>query len=232
MFQLGEVPKSERRGRERLRLSWMPWLQRQLRSSLHCVSRFRDLYSVILCTNLAELSLVSTPAVPLLTHLFTHYSPSPSSHNGYPLCASITAYPTSLPLTRFLLDRGADPGCNDGYAVRLAIGKRDLKLVKMLVEREDDGGSGGGKKRKLGDRCKVDSQMCKYFPLSLQARLGSLIGRIRFADAYFLPFALNGLVPLVRLAVKYQARDISDYLMGKGVVPDMKTLLALENMDD
>lgn len=108
--------------------------------------------------------------LPFLVYLFDTYSPSPSSHKGYPLCASITNHPISLPLTQFLLDKGANPGLNDGYAVQLAVGKKDLALVKKLIEVEwekgDDKAEGGRKKRRrTEDRTPVTSKMCMFFSL-------------------------------------------------------------------
>ncbi|CED82779.1 hypothetical protein [Phaffia rhodozyma] len=103
--------------------------------------------------------------LPFLNYLFETYSPSPSSHKGYPLCASITNHPVSLPLTELLLARGASPGLNDGYAVQLAVGKKDLGLVKMLIECQSGGDSargrdgGNAKRRRTEDRTKVTSKM-------------------------------------------------------------------------
>lgn len=93
-------------------------------------------------------------------------------------------------------------------AVKVAIKQKNLKMVKMLVEREDRDGSlvpclapsperkevqkrQKGKRRRLEDRVEVDQSMLK-------------------------------------LAVKCNARDIIGYLAWeKGVVPDMQTLNSL-----
>lgn len=84
----------------------------------------------------------------------------------------------------------------------MAIKQKNLKIVKMLVEREDRGGplasspsevrkKQNGKRRRLEDRVEVDQSM-------------------------------------LRLAVKCNAKDIIDYLAWeKGVVPDMQTLMNL-----
>lgn len=124
----------------------------------------------------------------------------------------------AAPLVRFLLARGAAPACKDGMAVMVAIRRKDLGLVRMLVERDyvlpsaedvpmrkrrlggargdeerkpSGGGRGGAKKRRLEDRVEVTKDMLKA-------------------------------------AVKCDARDIVDYLaQEKGCVPDMQTLRML-----
>lgn len=96
----------------------------------------------------AEPARVRDDLLPFLDYLFTNYRPCPSSHKGYPLCGSITEHPASLPLTRYLLDKGADPSLKDGYAVLLAIDKRDLDLVRLLVEGGWEKGGHAGNKRK------------------------------------------------------------------------------------
>ncbi|EJU05086.1 hypothetical protein DACRYDRAFT_114365, partial [Dacryopinax primogenitus] len=127
---------------------------------------------------------------PLLAHILPLYPYNTSSHLGYPLSMSVRA--GHLPLIRLLLERGANPALKDSLAVRIAIAKRDLGLVRLLVEREDacSRREGWGKKRKrrrLSDRVQVDPGM-------------------------------------LQLAVKLDARDIVQYLMERGCVPDMKTL--------
>ncbi|KAL7414673.1 hypothetical protein BDY24DRAFT_384167 [Mrakia frigida] len=102
--------------------------------------------------------------LPLLDHLFTRYFPDPSSHKGFPLCASVLQHPASIELTRYLLQKGADPGANDGYAVRIAAGKKDLALVRLLIEVEEgtEGATVGGKRRRVQDRVTVTNQMLNY----------------------------------------------------------------------
>lgn len=130
----------------------------------------------------------------------------PNSYQGYALTKAVHARHT--PLIRFLLDLGASPACKEGMAVRVAIKQRNLKMVKMLVEREERDGSLApgfapgvkrdgqqkrqkGKRRRLEDRIEVDGSMLK-------------------------------------LAVKCNARDIIDYFaQEKGVIPDMQTLNSL-----
>ncbi|KXN88484.1 hypothetical protein AN958_07150 [Leucoagaricus sp. SymC.cos] len=88
-------------------------------------------------------------------------------------------------------------------AVKVAIKQKNLRMVKMLVERDDRDGSlvpiptkqiqkpQKGKRRRLEDRVEVHPSMLK-------------------------------------LAVKCNARDIIDYFAWeKGIIPDMQTLTSL-----
>lgn len=191
--------------------------------------------------------------LPFLDYLFEHYRPCPSSHKGYPLCGSLTEHPTSFALTRYLLDKGADPSMKDGYAVLLAIDKRDLDLVRLLVEGGWEKGGQAGKKRKRADgpddddadrpadnspkrrkkadRVQITSKMraCPS-PLPPPSRLAArspcalvALGR--------LTLTLNPCAsrprPAVSVSLKRKNQDIVDYLMARGAVPDLKTLAEL-----
>lgn len=115
----------------------------------------KRLFRNLLEPNVSPPQLKST-LLPFLTYLFTKYQPCPSSHKGYPLCAALTEHPTSFPLVRYLLDKGADPSMKDGYAVLLAIDKGDLELVRLLVE----GGweRGGGSSSLAGARTREERE--------------------------------------------------------------------------
>jgi hypothetical protein len=77
----------------------------------------------------------SSPLIPpLLEYLFTSYNPSPNSHKGYPLCRAVLT--SNLPLIDFLLTHGGDPSIKDNLAVEIAVQLKDLRIVKMLVERQ------------------------------------------------------------------------------------------------
>jgi hypothetical protein len=101
-----------------------------------------------------------------------------------------------------LLELGASPVCKEEMAVKVAIRQRDLKTVKMLVERDglvptftnrEVQKPQKGKRRRLEDRVEVNQSMLK-------------------------------------LAVKCNAKDIIDYLVWeKGVVPDMQTLTSIRD---
>ena len=60
---------------------------------------------------------------------------------------------------RFLLDHGADPGEQDCLAVKVAIGKKELTMVKMLIEFEPEPVAKGGKRRRRADRVVVTPSM-------------------------------------------------------------------------
>ena len=116
--------------------------------------------------------------------------------NGYPLTKAVHA--EFIPLIKFLLDRHASPKCHDRLAVKVAIRKKELGLLKLLVERstsDSDNGIGNGsgkqgrnKRRKLADRVPLD-------------------------------------VELLTLAIGVGAKDIVYYLHEeKGVVPNMETI--------
>jgi hypothetical protein len=92
-----------------------------------------------------ESSTPQTPIPPLLPYLFSTYDPSPNSHKGYPLSRAVLM--SHYPLIAFLLSHGADPSARGNMAVQIAIAKKDLGMVKMLVERDADwavGGQAGG----------------------------------------------------------------------------------------
>ncbi|KIP08251.1 hypothetical protein PHLGIDRAFT_69767, partial [Phlebiopsis gigantea 11061_1 CR5-6] len=98
--------------------------------------------------------------LPFLRYLYSHSRispPDPNSHEGYALTKAVSVGFT--PLVRFLLDKGASPDCKDGIAVHVAIRRRDLSLVKMLIEPDTTPKS--AKKRRLEDRIKVDQAMLK-----------------------------------------------------------------------
>jgi len=66
----------------------------------------------------------------------------------------------AVPLVRFLLDQGASPRRRDALALRIAIKRRDLSLVRLLVEPPDPPSDEHrtGKRRKLADRVKVTTE--------------------------------------------------------------------------
>ena len=70
-------------------------------------------------------------------------------HEGYALTKAIAAGFT--PLVKFLLGHGADPGAKGAIAVMVAIQRKDLQMVRLLIE-GDLGGSGGAKRRRVLDR--------------------------------------------------------------------------------
>ncbi|KAF7312352.1 hypothetical protein MIND_00248300 [Mycena indigotica] len=106
------------------------------------------------------------PPLPLLRFLFTDPrvpAPDANSHLGYALARAVHA--EFIPLIRLLLARGASPRNKSGLAVMIAIRKKKLALVKLLVEREETDELGrpqrNAKKRKMGDRVEITPEMLK-----------------------------------------------------------------------
>ncbi|WWC62840.1 uncharacterized protein I303_105438 [Kwoniella dejecticola CBS 10117] len=108
------------------------------------------------------------PIHPLIKYIFDTYSPSPNSHKGYPLFRAILT--SNYDLVSFLLAQGADPSIRDSFALEIAISMKDLKMVKLLVERDAFHGTPAtpspakdgvkkGKKVKLGDRIEIGTKM-------------------------------------------------------------------------
>lgn len=91
-----------------------------------------------------------------------------------------------VPLVKFLLGNGGDPGRKGAIAVMAAIQKKDLRMVRLLVE-GDLGNSSSAKRRRVPDRVVCTRAM-------------------------------------LQRAVKAEAQDIVQYLLAKGVTPDMQTL--------
>lgn len=81
-------------------------------------------------------STFETEDLPLLTHLIIQLHANPNSSRGYPLAKAVLA--RHIPLIQILLQNGADPSTKDHMAIMLAIGRRDLELVRLLIERYDD----------------------------------------------------------------------------------------------
>jgi len=97
--------------------------------------------------------------LPLLLHLSSqplYGLAGVNSHSGYALTKAV--YASNYPLIRFLLQLGANPELKDYMAVRIAINKQNLELVKMLVEREDES-LALGKRRRLTDRVTITKRL-------------------------------------------------------------------------
>lgn len=92
---------------------------------------------------------------PLLEFIVQHFEASVNSHNGFPLQRA--ALDRNYELAEWLLQRGADPGLRDSLAVVAAVERRDLKMVKLLVEPFENGVSPSGlaKRRRVADRVSV-----------------------------------------------------------------------------
>lgn len=75
-------------------------------------------------------------ALPLLRYLFGRRDlsirPIPDSHHGFPLASAVKA--GAIPLVRFLLEQGASPYSKNALAVRLAVKRHNLALVRLLID--------------------------------------------------------------------------------------------------
>jgi len=99
--------------------------------------------------------------LPFLKYLYTHptiRAPDVNAHDGYALTRAV--YAGFVPLVRFLLDNGADPGCKNALAVKVAIRRKDLALLRLLVER-GAGAGGKAKRRRMEDRVRVSPEMVR-----------------------------------------------------------------------
>jgi len=103
--------------------------------------------------------------IPLLKYLYNHPKlprPNINSHEGYALTKAV--YTGFVPLVRFLLSKGASPKRKDCMPVVVAIRRKDLALVRLLIERDASGPcakTSKGKKRKLEDRLVVTPELLK-----------------------------------------------------------------------
>jgi hypothetical protein len=77
------------------------------------------------------------PAIdPFITWLFTHWDFDLKRKGHRPLVYSVINQ--NYELVEFLLRRGADPRNSDEFAVRAAVQKKDLRMVRLLVEPFED----------------------------------------------------------------------------------------------
>lgn len=164
----------------------------------------------------------SEDIIPLLTYLFETYKPSPNSHKGYPLCRAILT--SNKPLVQFLLSKGADPSIKDNLAVQIAISKRDLDLVKMLVERprvdptaQDDGSNDTEFVREHDQRSPLKRSPLKKIEASNK--------RARLSDR------INIDQKLVQLAMESGTKEIVQYFVHeKGESVRMRGEFSLTNI--
>ena len=132
--------------------------------------------------------------LPFLRYLFDLYDTrrmitEPPKCDGYALTKAVVA--DFVPLVKFLLGNGGDPRATGGIAVMVAIQRRDLQMVRLLVE-GDLGKPGSAKRRRVPDRVACTRAM-------------------------------------LQRAAKVEAQDIIQYLLAKGVTPDMQTLRSLRS---
>ena len=85
--------------------------------------------------------------------------PKCNAHEGYALAKAVAA--GFVPLVKFLLGNGGDPGAKGAIVVMVAIQRRDLRMVKLLVE-GDLSDSGGAKRRRVPDRVVCTTEMLQW----------------------------------------------------------------------
>ena len=166
--------------------------------------------------------------LPFLRFLSTHPRIPPiaaDSYDGYPLTRAV--YSAFVPLIRFLLSHGASPECKGGLAVTVAIRRKSLPLVRMLIERDGPDAyqeqavviSSGSKKRRRQDGEDASGQKSGRGAADVPSR-----GTKRRKLGDRLTISLE----MLKTAVKCDARDIVEYFMKeKGCVPDMQTVLLM-----
>lgn len=146
-------------------LTWIPELPRRLFRSLTPKSRAKT-----------PLWTDQDHPLPFVKYLFTCAKirpPDVNSHDGYALTKAVQV--GFLPLVRFLLDHGASPRCKNNMPVLVAIYRKDLSLVRLLVEKVDyrerdpEALKQKGEEQKLEDRAQVTPDMLKV-AVKLNAR--------------------------------------------------------------
>lgn len=130
-------------------------------------------------------------------------------------------------LVRDLLERGADPKSKGGMAVRAAIRRKDVDLVRMLVERSPEKtdspsrisriGHLDANAQNVGDR--NERGHAPYSPPKDRERPAPSTKRRRLLDRVEIT------PDLVGEAMRLDARDIVNYfVLEKGCSPDIRTL--------
>ena len=71
--------------------------------------------------------------IDMLRHILDDLRGDPESHKGYPLAKAVLA--GDMQLIRLLLDAGAHPGTKECMSIMLAIDKKDIEIVRTLIER-------------------------------------------------------------------------------------------------
>lgn len=162
--------------------------------------------------------------LPLLEFIYSHSlipTPNSNSWDGYPLTKAASVGFTEL--VRFLLENGASPAWKGGLAVKVAIKRRDLSLVKMLIEpnetavftaqRDESKLVADEEKTSTGNRRKRESDEQGQRQVNKRRKIEDRI----VVDQ-----------DLLKVAVRCDARDIVEYFVKeKGCIPDMQTVLTM-----
>jgi hypothetical protein len=156
-----------------------------------------------------------TPIPPLLSHLFEKYTPSPNSHRGYPLARAVLHGDTHL--VRFLRRHGADPAEKAFLAVEIALMRKDLGILRILIDGPEDDpapsstvvnaiNAHGGKRKRTSDDGRPGSS--KRARTSAAPRKRSTVVPVRLPQ------------PVVDAALAKGSREIVEYIVHeKGELP-------------
>lgn len=166
--------------------------------------------------------------LPFLKFLYTDPRipfPATNSYDGYALTRAV--YSGFTPLVHFLLAHDATPECKGGLAVTVAIRRKSLPLVRLLIERDGAGAAGeapasGSKKRQRAEEDEDGGGKASGRPAKKAKTAAGTSKRRKLGDR------LSATPDMLKAAIKCDARDIAEYLMReKGVVPDMQTVLMM-----
>ncbi|KAM5537200.1 hypothetical protein V8D89_009133 [Ganoderma adspersum] len=167
--------------------------------------------------------------LPLLRFLYGHERVPTiltNSNDGYALTRAV--YAEFTPLIRFLLAHEASPGCKDNLAMIVAIRRRSLPLVRMLIERD---GSVEASVQTISDvekRKRGEGLVHRDVVAIGRKRSGTSDMAPRSAKKRKLGDRVAVNQEMLKTAVKCDARDIVEYFMReKGCVPNIQTVLLM-----
>ncbi|KAJ9097588.1 hypothetical protein QFC21_004622 [Naganishia friedmannii] len=190
-------------------------------------------------------STLAFPIPPILHHLFTTYTPSPNSHRGYPLCRAVMY--ADIPLINYLLRRGADPAEKDFLALQIGISRRDMRVVRLLVDgpgdeeekegqdssREKEGmavDAGTGSKRKRLDTAEINtSKRQKHATTSNGSSSSSSSSRTSRPSATNKFPGVRLTQPLVDSVVARGSPEMIQFIIqDRGYMPSLKAIVKLK----
>ncbi|KAH9928712.1 uncharacterized protein B0H18DRAFT_1210218 [Fomitopsis serialis] len=164
--------------------------------------------------------------LPFLRYLYAHpriRTPGADSWEGYALTKAVHA--EFIPLVQFLLEHGASPQTKGALAVMVAIRRKNLPLVRLLIER--DGPRQTYKRPRMRDE--GPGVVTGRDGISADSARGNdTVTRDNGAKRRKLGDRVQVNQEMVKTAVQSNARDIVEYFIHeKGCVPDMQTVLLM-----
>ena len=161
------------------------------------------------------------PPLPMLRYLYSHPripAPDPNGWDGYALTKAVAA--GFIPLVRFLLDQGASPANKNGLAVHAAIRRKDLALVKLLIE-PDPSAPVAASSRTLLQQDGVPPRLST----SKKRRSGDGVAGTHSSKRRRLEDRVAVTQEMLKTAVACDARDIVQYFVQeKSCMPDLHTV--------